>query len=900
MYDPTSQPPTLQNTRGAIFVFDARNQPPTDRVSNVPDVFYITSSNPNSWSPADSVSAAFGLSKTYDYYRDRHTRNSLDGEGGSLIGDIRVGQNFYNAFWDSELKVMVFGDADTFAGSIDVVAHELTHGVTSNAADLIYQDQSGAMNESFSDIFGEMVENYVTGSNDWRVGTQISAAIRNMANPHEFHDPAKMSEYVDTTDDHGGVHTNSGIFNYAYYQLVAGLPNAIGPRDAERIYYRALTVHLTKTSQFLDGRLACIQSAEELFGTASPQSQRVAQAFDVAEILPSTPTPPPPTTPPGSAADSVFFLAHNGTSLVPSRRETAFGDPAPGIYLINTPAAAERPAVSGDGTLAFFVTDDNDACFVATNGNGSPSCLDLPGTVASVAMSADANVYAFVLLDDAGERTNDVTVIDIGIDPPRSVTYSLVSPTADGGSVTTVLFADTMDFTKNQRYLLYDALNVLRLGDGTSVGLWSISAIDFSNSQTYTLAPPVNGIDIGDPSVAHTSDAFFTFDAQDQSSGEAAVFAGSLDTGRFQAVVTGVGSWPTTPSYTGNDRAIVYSFPDSSQTGRSLAIEQLAADHMTASGNPQKYLDDGAYGVIYRRGAGTAPGTNCTTDDQTLCLSSNRFQVSATFTTPQGQKSQARAVRLTADTGYFTFFDPNNVEVVVKVLNACSFSDRIWVFAGGLTNVATVLSVTDTATGVTRTYGNPQDRAYLPIQATDAFQTCFAGSIESAGKGGQSVEEARAEVARLAHSFTSGLAPAAAGAVPAAGASARAVRPASAEAPTACIPDGKALCLSNGRFRVETSFRTPQGGTGTGNAVRLTADTGYFWFFDQNNVEVVIKVLNACSFASRFWVFAAGLTNVEVTTTVTDTQTGERKTYRNALNTPFAPLQDTNAFATCP
>jgi Zn-dependent metalloprotease len=193
---------------------------------------------------------------------------------------------------------MVFGDADTFAGSIDVVAHELTHGVTSNAADLIYQDQSGAMNESFSDIFGEMVENYVTGSNDWRVGTQISAAIRNMANPHEFHDPAKMSEYVDTTDDHGGVHTNSGIFNYAYYQLVVGLPNAIGPRDAERIYYRALTVHLTKTSQFLDGRLACIQSAEELFGTASPQSQRVAQAFDVAEILPSTPTPPPPTTPP--------------------------------------------------------------------------------------------------------------------------------------------------------------------------------------------------------------------------------------------------------------------------------------------------------------------------------------------------------------------------------------------------------------------------------------------------------------------------------------------------------------------------------------------------------------------------------------------------------------------------
>jgi streptogramin lyase len=117
-----------------------------------------------------------------------------------------------------------------------------------------------------------------------------------------------------------------------------------------------------------------------------------------------------------------------------------------------------------------------------------------------------------------------------------------------------------------------------------------------------------------------------------------------------------------------------------------------------------------------------------------------------------------------------------------------------------------------------------------------------------------------------------------------------------------CAPDGHTLCLNNDRFSVTASFRvTPTGPLAPATAVRLTGDSGYFWFFGPNNVELVVKVLNACvqPFDS-YWFFAAGLTNVKVDVTVVDRHTGESKIYRNELGTPFAPIQDTAAFGTCP
>jgi len=116
----------------------------------------------------------------------------------------------------------------------------------------------------------------------------------------------------------------------------------------------------------------------------------------------------------------------------------------------------------------------------------------------------------------------------------------------------------------------------------------------------------------------------------------------------------------------------------------------------------------------------------------------------------------------------------------------------------------------------------------------------------------------------------------------------------------ACVPDATTLCLNNSRFRVTATFLTPQGQSGNGMAVPETTDTGMFWFFSSNNIEAIIKVVNGCVLNSRYWVFAGGLTNVQVVLTVTDTQNGTVRTYTNPQGTAFAPIQDTAAFATCP
>src|SRR5262249_14428744 len=154
---------------------DSQNTPPTNN-PNATDNFLgnpvqSTSSSATSGWNADAVGAAYGLGQTYDYYLERHARNSLDGAAGSISGFVRVGINWRNAFWTQQYKIMVVGD--TLPNGLDVCAHELTHGVIFSTGDggiLNYHDQPGALNESLADIFGENVEARTKGTNDWEMG----------------------------------------------------------------------------------------------------------------------------------------------------------------------------------------------------------------------------------------------------------------------------------------------------------------------------------------------------------------------------------------------------------------------------------------------------------------------------------------------------------------------------------------------------------------------------------------------------------------------------------------------------------------------------------------------------------------------------------------------------------
>jgi hypothetical protein len=443
-------------------------------------------------------------------------------------------------------------------------------------------------------------------------------------------------------------------------------------------------------------------------------------------------------------------------------------------------------------------------------------------------------------------------------------------------------------------------------------------------------------------------------------------------------------------------------------------------------------------------------------------LNGGRFRVQASWRTAAGQSGTGQVVPLTADTGYLYFFTAANVEAVIKVLNACSVNQRFWVFAGGLTDVQTVITVTDSVTGAVKSYTNPQGTPFQPIQDTNAFACGGAASASSAPSASTpplnaAVSEATADInSWLARSksiggatpvgstydvfpllcsnacatppdiFTlasgpgdhnvtfdgvveslkaygfnlatlptatesfinngngtstlsvtlgaptgkdlfpsgfSGAAPLTDGAILIGGSgnddldwtAGHVVQSATldyraggtsihggpapldpgffnAPAPWdgniffvvpnsagrgvnsvalrmvlqnpatggSCTPSASSLCLRAARFRVEVQWTTPDGQSGAGRAVPLTSDTGYFWFFGATNVEVVLKVLDGCGLNSRFWVFAGGLTSVRTTITVTDTKTGAVKTYSNPQNTPFRPIQDSAAFATCP
>ncbi|MBW3496876.1 M4 family metallopeptidase [Bacillus sp. FDAARGOS_1420] len=282
-------------TRGkGIFTYDAKD------ADNIPGTLWYNSTgsfiNPYD---APAVDAHYYAGKTYDYYKSNFNRNSYDNIGSSITSSVHYGTNYNNAFWNGQQMVYGDGDGQMFlplSGAIDVVGHELTHAVTEFSSSLLYQGESGALNESISDIFGILIRfydnrnpNYEIGEGIYKPGTPGSA-LRSMDHPEKLGYPDHYSKRYIGPSDRGGVHKNSSIINKAAYLLAEGglhygitVPG-IGRDKMGAIYYRANTSYFTQSTTFSQARAALEQAAADLYGTDSEAVDAVSKSFDAVGI----------------------------------------------------------------------------------------------------------------------------------------------------------------------------------------------------------------------------------------------------------------------------------------------------------------------------------------------------------------------------------------------------------------------------------------------------------------------------------------------------------------------------------------------------------------------------------------------------------------------------------------
>lgn len=236
---------------------------------------------------APAVDAHYFANETYKYYRDVHGRESYDGYGAPLYSMVHFQYNLNNAYWNGQAMVYGDGDGYTFgplSQANDIVAHELTHAVTFNTANLEYANQPGALNEMFSDVMAYFIDpDWLMGEDAYTPGTP-GDALRSFENPELYDQPSHMNDFVVLPNteqgDYGGVHINSGIPNKAFYNLIA--IEGMSPEKAQHIYYRTLTVYLTQFSNFADCKAALIRSAQDLYSDA--EAQQVKRAFDAVGI----------------------------------------------------------------------------------------------------------------------------------------------------------------------------------------------------------------------------------------------------------------------------------------------------------------------------------------------------------------------------------------------------------------------------------------------------------------------------------------------------------------------------------------------------------------------------------------------------------------------------------------
>ncbi|MCX7879372.1 MAG: M4 family metallopeptidase [Ignavibacteria bacterium] len=620
----------VNNPNGVIVVYTNQNNDLTQTSKPI-----VVSSTTKQFNNPTAVSLHYGLGLVYDYYLNTHSFNSINGNKKNIIGVVNVTQNgmpMINAYWNGEF--MVFGDGGDiflpFTRALDIIAHEFTHGVVQFTVDLEYKFQSGALHEAFADWGGSMVDR-----EDWIIGEDAvypqfyPKGTRNMANPNnnlppndQWWLPAHMNEYrnLPLNVDNGGVHINVGIINKVTYLI----GDRIGRDKLEKIYFRVLSKRfLTKQANFVDFRIACEKSAEELYGKNSPEQNAVKMAFDAVGITSIGGSSPSPDLPP--IVGNRYILAVDAQANYLYRLKEILQSQSDIVRISSLPlftASGSTYTITEDGSIIAYIDFQNKLRVITTSNWVDQEVNQYP-VFRSIAVSGGKKPTLAIATI---EFKPEIILVDVETDEVRTI--NLYTPTTTHGNERIQpLFPVNLTWSPDGKILVYDAIN-MRLGSfGDTTYFADINALDVESGIIYRLmSNPPEGINIASPMFSQTNNQKLAFVVYDENSQMGGIFIGDMYSGKVSQILVKylLSEQVATPVFAPDDRALVFQSFLPSDLRYVLYKQALNPDKFTPYGQANLYVANVGMPRWVALG-GTRSSVETSSDEKPVFISPNPF-----------------------------------------------------------------------------------------------------------------------------------------------------------------------------------------------------------------------------------------------------------------------------------
>ena len=602
---------------------------------------YVSSSN-NAWTKPNSVSAHYNAGLAYEYFRTTFNRNSIDGQGGTVTSFVNVTDNrqsMENAYWNGEAMFYGNGGTDFYslARGLDVAGHEISHGVIQNTANLRYQNESGALNESFADIFGVMIDR-----DDWQMGedvirnrtTFVTGVLRDLANPNnggtslssQGYQPKQVSEQYRGSQDNGGVHINSGITNRAFYLFATN--TAVGKAKAELVYYRALTNYLVASSNFLDSRAAVERACADLYAGDAALLSAAQNAFTTVGIGTggsSTGTVYQQDLNVNPGSDYVVYLSNDQTKLQLLNIATST------VTTLSSRGIANKPSVTDNGRQIYYIAQNKRMYRITINYTASTfSELEVGDTPTwnNVAVSKDGLKIA----GNEGDSLIWVYSYELG---RWANPFKIYNPTfSQNVNSDIVKYSDALEWDHFGEYVLYDAFNSIPSQTADPVEFWNVAFINVwtNTSRTFATGQVENlfsslpdNTSVGNPTFAKNSPYIVAFDFIDDRSTTTTykVLAANIQTGKSSAAAIFNNNTLGYPSYSRTDNRLLISNNNAAQVGKLLTIPMATSKIEASSTTATDIRSDAFAGVWFANGARTLATEEL--DKSAVSISPNPF-----------------------------------------------------------------------------------------------------------------------------------------------------------------------------------------------------------------------------------------------------------------------------------